>query len=184
MQETSTVVEHDAIWSYKGRKQRQCCPVRVGCSQSQTSGCLETSGHCWPSAADETWYFTKRPSSTVAVNSSGLNTKVSAFFYRMMTKLLYLLQWVQCHSEHVNARTHTHTCTMLTHSSVHSPPRTCTRAHIDACTHTTLTQVHLHNMRINAHTHAHTYTHTHTHTNVCMRTHTRAHTHTHTQTYA
>ena len=38
-----------------------------------------TSGRCWPSAADEEWYSPKRPSSTVAVNSSGLNTKVSAF---------------------------------------------------------------------------------------------------------
>ena len=38
-----------------------------------------TSGRCWPSAADEEWYSSKRPSSTVAVNSSELNTKVSAF---------------------------------------------------------------------------------------------------------
>ena len=36
-------------------------------------------GHCWPSAADEEWHSTKRPSSTVAVNSSELNTKASAF---------------------------------------------------------------------------------------------------------
>ena len=45
--------------------------------QSQVSGCLVTSGRCWPSAADEEWYSPKRPSSTVAVNE--LNTKVSAF---------------------------------------------------------------------------------------------------------
>ena len=38
-----------------------------------------TSGCCWPSAADEEWYSPKRPSSTVAVNISELNTKVSAF---------------------------------------------------------------------------------------------------------
>ena len=49
--------------------------------QSCTSGCLVTSGRCWPSAADEEWYSLKRPSSTVAVNSSELNTKVSAFFF-------------------------------------------------------------------------------------------------------
>ena len=29
-----------------------------------------TSGHCWPSAADEEWYSPKRPFSTVAVNST------------------------------------------------------------------------------------------------------------------
>ena len=29
-------------------------------SQSCTSGCLVTSGHCWPSAADEEWYSSKR----------------------------------------------------------------------------------------------------------------------------
>ena len=45
--------------------------------QSQVSGCLVTSGRCWPSAADEEWYSPKRPSSTVAVNE--LNTKVSHF---------------------------------------------------------------------------------------------------------
>ena len=38
-----------------------------------------TSGCCLPSAANEEWYSPKRPSSTVAVNSSELNTKVSAF---------------------------------------------------------------------------------------------------------
>ena len=47
--------------------------------QSRTSGCLVTSGRCWPSAADEEWHSPKRPSSTVTVNSSGLNTKLSAF---------------------------------------------------------------------------------------------------------
>ena len=46
-------------------------------SQSRTSGCLVT---CWPSAADEKWYSSKRLSSTVAVNSHGLNTKASAIF--------------------------------------------------------------------------------------------------------
>ena len=51
--------------------------------QSPTSGCLVTSGRCWPSAADEEWYSPKRPSSTVTVNSSELNTKVSAFFLRV-----------------------------------------------------------------------------------------------------
>ena len=49
--------------------------------QSHMSGCLVTSGHCWPSAADEEWYSLKRPSSTVAVNRSELNAKVSAFFF-------------------------------------------------------------------------------------------------------
>ena len=39
-----------------------------------------TSGCCWPSAADEEWYSPKRPSSTVAVNSSEPNTKASALF--------------------------------------------------------------------------------------------------------
>ena len=48
--------------------------------QSRTSGCLVTSVRCWPSAADGEWYSLKRPSSTVAVSSSELNTKVSAFF--------------------------------------------------------------------------------------------------------
>ena len=38
------------------------------------------SGRCWSSAADEEWYSPKRPSNTVAVNSSGLNAKVSTFF--------------------------------------------------------------------------------------------------------
>ena len=33
------------------------------------------------SAADEEWYSSKRPSSTVAVSSSELNAKVSAFFF-------------------------------------------------------------------------------------------------------
>ena len=49
-------------------------------SQSRTSGCLVTSGCCWPSAADEERYSSKRHSSTVAVNSHGLNTKASAIF--------------------------------------------------------------------------------------------------------
>ena len=34
-------------------------------SQSRRSGCLVTSGHCCPSAADEEWCSLKRPSSTV-----------------------------------------------------------------------------------------------------------------------
>ena len=46
-------------------------------NQSRTSGCLVTSGHCWPSAADEEWYSLKGPSSTVTVNSSEFNTKLS-----------------------------------------------------------------------------------------------------------
>ena len=49
-------------------------------NQSRTNGCLVTSRRCWPSAADEECYSSKRPSSTVAVNSSELNTKVSAIF--------------------------------------------------------------------------------------------------------
>ena len=59
--------------------------------QSQTSGCLVTSGRCWPSAADEEWYSPKRPSSTVAVNSSELNTKVSAPFPLVATTLIVVL---------------------------------------------------------------------------------------------
>ena len=31
---------------------------------------LVTSGHCWPIAADEEWYSSKRPSSTVAIQHS------------------------------------------------------------------------------------------------------------------
>ena len=42
-------------------------------------GAFVISGRCWPSAADEEWYSPKRPYSTVAVNRSELNTKVSAF---------------------------------------------------------------------------------------------------------
>ena len=38
-----------------------------------------TSGRCWPSTADEERYSPKSPSSSMAVNSSELNTKVSAF---------------------------------------------------------------------------------------------------------
>ena len=59
-------------------------------NQSQTSGCLVTSGGSWPSSADEKWYSPKRPSSTEAVNSSELNTKESAFF----NSSVYLLQSV------------------------------------------------------------------------------------------
>ena len=45
-------------------------------NQSHASGCLVTSGHCWPSAADEEWYSPKKPSSTVAVqHSSGNSTQ-------------------------------------------------------------------------------------------------------------
>ena len=41
-------------------------------SQSSTSGCLVTSGRCWPGAADEEWHSLKRCSSTVAIlHSSG-----------------------------------------------------------------------------------------------------------------
>ena len=39
-----------------------------------------TAPGCWASAADEEWYSLKRSSSTVAVKSSELNTKVSPFF--------------------------------------------------------------------------------------------------------
>ena len=49
--------------------------------QSRTSGCLVISGRCWPSAADEEWHSPKRPYSTLAVNRSELNTKLSAFFF-------------------------------------------------------------------------------------------------------
>ena len=38
--------------------------------QLGTSGCIVTSGRCWPSAADEEWYTPKRPSRTVAVQHS------------------------------------------------------------------------------------------------------------------
>ena len=85
-----------AIWSHKGRKQRQSRPVprraQIGGKKSSITqyfgSCWPitnkwllgvTSGHCRPSAADEEWYSQKRPSSTVSVNSSELNTKVSAF---------------------------------------------------------------------------------------------------------
>ena len=37
--------------------------------QSQIDGCLVMSGHCLPSAADEEWYSSKRPSSTVVTTS-------------------------------------------------------------------------------------------------------------------
>ena len=47
----------------------------------------------WPSAADEEWYSPKRPSSTVAVNSSELNTTVSAYFpYRKGSRLAGVLE--------------------------------------------------------------------------------------------
>ena len=45
---------------------------------ARLGGCLVSSGRSWPSAADE-WYSPKRPSSTLAVDSNELNTKVSAF---------------------------------------------------------------------------------------------------------
>ena len=48
------------------------------------TGCLMTSGCCWSSAADEEWYSPKRPSSTVAINSSELNTWVSALFLQLI----------------------------------------------------------------------------------------------------
>ena len=39
---------------------------------------------------DEEWYSPKRPSSTVAVNSSELNTNVSAFFFSIFLVVLGL----------------------------------------------------------------------------------------------
>ena len=38
--------------------------------QSQKCGCLVTSGHCRPSAADEEWHSLKRLSSTVVIQQS------------------------------------------------------------------------------------------------------------------
>ena len=52
----------------------------IGRQLPKHSGYLVTSELCWLSAADEEWYSPKRPSGTVAVNSSEVNTKVSAFF--------------------------------------------------------------------------------------------------------
>ena len=42
--------------------------ISVVTDQSQASGCLVTSGCCRLSAADEEWYFSSSPSSTVAVH--------------------------------------------------------------------------------------------------------------------
>ena len=49
--------------------------------QSLTTGCLVSSGRCKPSAVDDEWYSTKRPSSTVAVQHSGLYAEVSTIFH-------------------------------------------------------------------------------------------------------
>ena len=40
-------------------------------------GCLVTSRCCWPKAADEEWYYLKRPSSAVAVQCSDLYAEMS-----------------------------------------------------------------------------------------------------------
>ena len=64
-------------------------------------GCLVTSGHCWPSAADEEWYSLKRPSSTVAVNRGELNAKVSAFFFSTFPPSLMELPFLATYAPYV-----------------------------------------------------------------------------------
>ena len=69
---------HISIFVFRVKQRLTSYSASEVANQSGTSGCLVTSGRCWPSAADEEWYSPKRPSSTVAINSSGLNAKVSA----------------------------------------------------------------------------------------------------------
>ena len=65
LQLTSTVVS-----SVSSESMINTTAVRESLTNHLTSGCLVTSGHCKPSAADEEWYSPKRPFSTVAVQCS------------------------------------------------------------------------------------------------------------------
>ena len=52
-----------------------------------------------PSAADEEWYSSKRPSSTVAVNRSELNAKMSTFFFCKRHLSLLAELWMVGHQQ-------------------------------------------------------------------------------------
>ena len=73
------MIVRDLARLFRAKRQLTLHSASEVASQSRTSGCLVTSGRHWPSAADEEWYSPKRPSSTVAVNSSELKTKVIVF---------------------------------------------------------------------------------------------------------